>query len=603
MNMKILRGLFSGISIRDKKSTKEMKNLKKINKTSLNKRMMINSINLSTKLYISFAILISCMIVTSVSSISNIRKINIQSKAMYERNLRNIDLLHNIREITINDINSAYVLSKLVNDTEFQTFQANTKKTDDLLSNFKTMADTGVNKKLLTQLLSNFKMYENSKQEFIDNYKNGSENLSSNASELKSYSTDIDMGLEAIIKYNQKQAGLAEKNNENIYSRVIKSSLILLIIAIALSVLISFIITVNLTSQVKKILDFARSLKNKDLSQEIEVDGKDEFSKILMALMETKESVKDIIADVTDIAQDMEASSEELSATIEEITYKMDEVNLNTVTIVKGADELSKLTAEVASSTADSNKTINSLSEKSQLGNRISNDIEKRAFDIKEKTSESLRASEVLYNINLSKITDAINEGKIVNEVRVMADNIKQIAVQTNLLSLNAAIEAARAGEHGRGFAVVSDEVRKLSDQTSKTVTEIQKIVIRVQGAFINLSNSASDLLNFVKGNIMPDYNYFVNASSQYAEDAELINKISNEIAFSVSEMSAVMEQIEGAMQNVLGTSQEDLKNSESISISISETAKALDEISKASESQAQMSEEINRIIGAFKLI
>jgi hypothetical protein len=91
---------------------------------------------------------------------------------------------------------------------------------------------------------------------------------------------------------------------------------------------------------------------------------------------------------------------------------------------------------------------------------------------------------------NVKKLTDDINQ---------VMGFIREIADQTNMLGLNAAIEAARAGEAGRGFSVVAEEIRKLSEESKRTVQKIKELTSNIQSSILQTAKSSEGVLQSVE--------------------------------------------------------------------------------------------------------
>ncbi len=119
-----------------------------------------------------------------------------------------------------------------------------------------------------------------------------------------------------------------------------------------------------------------------------------------------------------------------------------------------------------------------------------------RALQLLKEMTEMLEENSRL-NVEYSKSIEMILENTAT--INKITEDIQYISYQTNLLALNAAIEAARAGEHGRGFSVVAEEVRKLSDRTNQASSDITQIVGKVNDSVAEISHSLTENLQKTK--------------------------------------------------------------------------------------------------------
>lgn len=328
----------------------------------------------------------------------------------------------------------------------------------------------------------------------------------------------------------------------------------------------------------------------------------DEIGQINNSLHKVQKQLTGMIEGILNNAQNISASSEELAATVEELAAKTENINSDVNVIAGGMQESSAATEEISASVEEVDSSINELSAKALEGSNNSNEFKGRATEVKNNSKVAIEESKNIYFEKQRNMEKAIEQGKVVGGIKIMADTIAAIAQQINLLSLNAAIEAARAGEEGRGFAVVAEEVKKLAEQSREAVTNIQDTIGDVQLAFKMSSDTGSDILEFINTQVKSQFDAYGGMGNQYYDDADFVTKMSEEIAAMSEQLTATVGQVSDAVQDMAKNSQQASEKVEDIKEHMDETTQAIGQVAETAQAQAGLAQDLNNMIQKFKI-
>ncbi|MBI5590733.1 MAG: hypothetical protein HY881_09645 [Deltaproteobacteria bacterium] len=242
----------------------------------------------------------------------------------------------------------------------------------------------------------------------------------------------------------------------------------------------------------------------------------------------------------------------------------MDEVQQAVSVLASSTSEIMALTAQLASSAAETSTavsettvTLEEVKQTARLSNEKANDVSQSASKSTQVFQTGKRSIEVTI-AGMTHLRDQVNSiaGSIVRlseQSRAVAEiitAINDLAEQSNLLAVNAAVEAARAGEHGKGFAVLAQEIKSLSEQSKLATGRVRGILGDIQKA-INSAVMASE-----QGSKAVDAG--VKQAAEAGESLRLLAdsvaesaQVATQIGASSQQQLVGMDQVVLAMENV----------------------------------------------------
>lgn len=348
---------------------------------------------------------------------------------------------------------------------------------------------------------------------------------------------------------------------------------------IGIGMALAYLFSSSLTKDVQKLVAFSRVVSSGDLTEDVNIDSKDEIGSLVEAFQQMVINLRNLVGKMKNTSNEISESASSFSNMAQQMKSTIMEVSSSVENISRGAEKQTELVEGASEITKHLAEGTGKINEKVESASRTAEGMATRAQEAGKATESALQEMEQVFSkidVSLELVKRFVKKTKEINKT---VDMITEISQQTNLLALNATIEAARAGEYGAGFAVVADEVRKLAETTREFTNKIKGIVEDIQEehhSILDSFGSVSSGLQEGRGalqTIVSSLGKIAEGVMKTAKEVQEISSVTGIQARETEKMVEAIEEVADLAQNNAATTEETAAATEEQSASMNELA------------------------------